>query len=40
MGVIASGKKTRDMKITQEIGEKLVSFVKKIVKNLNVPTAN
>ena len=29
MGVIASGKKKRNMNITKEIGEKRVSFVKK-----------
>jgi hypothetical protein len=31
MGVIASGKKKRNMNITKEIGEKRVSFVKRIV---------
>ena len=32
VGVNAQGKKTKNMKITKEIGEKRVSFVKKIEK--------
>jgi hypothetical protein len=40
MGVIPSRKEKRNMKIIKEIREKRVSFVKKIVINLNVPTVN